>query len=406
MKLIMKEEVCGHSLVEDRFSQENPLLLTQDLCIGYHGRSINFTKREEAKKIAGPINLKLHAGKLVCLLGANGAGKSTLIKTLAGIQVPISGQVIIGSKQIRKLSPQELAKKLSLVLTETVRSWNLDVYSLISLGRFPYTGWLGNLSEEDLSIINFAIEAVNLSAFTTRKVDELSDGEKQRVMLARALVQDTGLIILDEPTAHLDIPNRISLMGLLHNLSREQHKAILLSTHELDLALQIADEIWLFDGHGNLITGTPEELVMNDHFSSVFDKSGTLYDKSTGVFKMKAHKGPLIEMAGEGIPAFWTCRALERIGYRVKRCSVKQDSSGISMSIKITNPDNAISDISRALNDQPLSTINPTLQVNIQETSGKIYWDLIRTDNDGTNTVTFESIRALLNALAELQIKD
>lgn len=406
MKLIMNEEIFGDSSEEDRCKQEKPLLLTQDLYIGYHGRSINFINREEAKRIAGPINLKLYAGKLVCLLGANGAGKSTLIKTLAGIQVPISGQVIISGKQINKLSPQELATKLSLVLTETVRSGNLNVYSLISLGRFPYTGWLGNLSEEDLSIINFAIGAVNLSAFTTRKVDELSDGEKQRVMLARALVQDTGLIILDEPTAHLDIPNRISLMGLLHNLSREQHKAILLSTHELDLALQIADEIWLFDGHGNLITGTPEELVMNDHFSSVFDKSGTLYDKSTGVFKMKAHKGPVIEMAGEGIPAFWTCRALERIGYRVKRSLVKQDSSDISMTEQIANQDNTILDIFKSLNIKPSSTKNPRLQVNIQETGGKIYWDLIRTNDAGTKTSTFESIRELLYALAEFQIKD
>jgi iron complex transport system ATP-binding protein len=328
-----------------------------------------------------------------------------LIKTLSGIQVPLSGQVFIEDKLISKLSPQELATKLSLVLTETVRSWNLDVYSLISLGRFPYTGWLGNLSDEDLAIINFAIEAVNLLDFINRKVDELSDGEKQRVMLARALVQDTGLIILDEPTAHLDIPNRISLMGLLHTLSREQHKAILISTHELDLALQIADEIWLFDGNGNLITGTPEELVMNDHFSSVFDKKGTLYDKTTGVFKMNAPTGPVIEMLGEGIPAFWTRRALERIGYRVSQKSENQATSDLSTVMEITTSDVSLSGVCIAPTNQPEPETNKILKVSIQKEGGNNYWILCRTEIDGTVNYTFNSINELLIKLENSGIR-
>lgn len=405
MRLTINEPVLDYYSEENRFSHQKPLLLTKNLCIGYHGRANNLINRVEAKKIAGPINLELCAGKLVCLLGANGAGKSTLIKTLSGIQVPLSGQVFIEDKPISKLSPQELATKLSLVLTETVRSWNLDVYSLISLGRFPYTGWLGNLSDEDLAIINFAIEAVNLLDFINRKVDELSDGEKQRVMLARALVQDTGLIILDEPTAHLDIPNRISLMGLLHTLSREQHKAILISTHELDLALQIADEIWLFDGNGNLITGTPEELVMNDHFSSVFDKKGTLYDKSTGVFKMNAPTGPVIEMLGEGIPAFWTRRALERIGYRVSQKSENQATSDLSTVMEITTSDVSLSGVCIAPTNQPEPETNKILKVSIQKEGGNNYWILCRTEIDGTVNYTFNSINELLIKLENSGIR-
>ena len=405
MRLTINEPVLDYYSEENRFSHQKPLLLTKNLCIGYHGRANNLINRVEAKKIAGPINLELYAGKLVCLLGANGAGKSTLIKTLSGIQVPLSGQVFIEDKPISKLSPQELATKLSLVLTETVRSWNLDVYSLISLGRFPYTGWLGNLSDEDLAIINFAIEAVNLLDFINRKVDELSDGEKQRVMLARALVQDTGLIILDEPTAHLDIPNRISLMGLLHTLSREQHKAILISTHELDLALQIADEIWLFDGNGNLITGTPEELVMNDHFSSVFDKKGTLYDKSTGVFKMNAPTGPVIEMLGEGIPAFWTRRALERIGYRVSQKSENQATSDLSTVMEITTSDVSVSGVCIAPTNQPEPETNKILKVSIQKEGGNNYWILCRTEIDGTVNYTFNSINELLIKLENSGIR-
>ena len=405
MRLTINEPVLDYYSEENRFSHQKPLLLTKNLCIGYHGRANNLINRVEAKKIAGPINLELYAGKLVCLLGANGAGKSTLIKTLSGIQVPLSGQVFIEDKPISKLSPQELATKLSLVLTETVRSWNLDVYSLISLGRFPYTGWLGNLSDEDLAIINFAIEAVNLLDFINRKVDELSDGEKQRVMLARALVQDTGLIILDEPTAHLDIPNRISLMGLLHTLSRKQHKAILISTHELDLALQIADEIWLFDGNGNLITGTPEELVMNDHFSSVFDKKGTLYDKSTGVFKMNAPTGPVIEMLGEGIPAFWTRRALERIGYRVSQKSENQATSDLSTVMEITTSDVSLSGVCIAPTNQPEPETNKILKVSIQKEGGNNYWILCRTEIDGTVNYTFNSINELLIKLENSDIR-
>jgi len=405
MRLTINEPVLDYYSEENRFSHQKPLLLTKNLCIGYHGRANNLINRVEAKKIAGPINLELYAGKLVCLLGANGAGKSTLIKTLSGIQVPLSGQVFIEDKPISKLSPQELATKLSLVLTETVRSWNLDVYSLISLGRFPYTGWLGNLSDEDLAIINFAIEAVNLLDFINRKVDELSDGEKQRVMLARALVQDTGLIILDEPTAHLDIPNRISLMGLLHTLSREQHKAILISTHELDLALQIADEIWLFDGNGNLITGTPEELVMNDHFSSVFDKQGTLYDKSTGVFKMNAPTGPVIEMLGDGIPAFWTRRALERIGYRVSQKSENQATSDLSTVMEITTSDVSLSGVCIAPTNQPEPETNKILKVSIQKEGGNNYWILCRTEIDGTVNYTFNSINELLIKLENSDIR-
>lgn len=351
-----------------KHDQAKPLLKTTNLTIGYQSKHPFFLKKAQARIIAGPINLELKRGKLVCLLGENGSGKSTLIKTLAGIQAPLSGQVFLESRSLKNLSLQLLATKLSLVLTETVGALNLNVSSLISLGRFPYTGWLGNLSHDDIKKINFAIEAVNLTAYTERLVDELSDGERQRVMLARALAQDTGLIILDEPTAHLDIPNRISLMSLLHRLSRTQQKAILISTHELDLALQIADEIWLFDGLGNLSTGTPEEMVMNGHFSAVFDKTGSLYDKGTGAFKMNLPAGPLIELKGEGIPAFWTRRALERIGFQVT--------------------------FGESIND-----IKPVITVRIDDRQGKPGW--ITVTNEGLEQISYNSISELLAALPD-----
>lgn len=292
-------------------TQKSLLLETTDLCIGYTG------KNQSTSNIAGPMDLELVPGKMICLLGANGSGKSTLIRTLSGLQPPVKGSVKLDGKLLSSYNPARLATRLSLVLTEAVKSWNLDVYSLVSLGRFPYTGWLGNLCDQDRAIIEISIRSAQLEELVHRQVDELSDGERQRVMLARALAQDTAIIILDEPTAHLDLAHRIELMSMLHSLSRTQQKSILLSTHELDLALQVADEIWLLDGTGGLLKGSPEDLVLNDHFSRAFDKAGTLYDKLTGTFKIThaVHSG--IQLRGNGIPAFWTSRALQRAGYSI-----------------------------------------------------------------------------------------
>lgn len=295
--------------------KEPALLQTEDLFIGYP--HVSGAEGKSMKRIAGPLNLQLVPGKLICLLGANGTGKSTLIKTLAGLQSGLSGEVTIGGRSVTSLSPLKIAGCMSLVLTETVRAWNLDVYSLIALGRFPYTSWLGTLSKADRLIIGTAIQSVQLEDFIHRKVDELSDGERQRVMLGRALAQDTAIIILDEPTAHLDLPNRIALMNLLHTLSKSHGKSILLSTHELDLALQLADEIWLLDGQGNLLIESPEDLVLSGQFAAAFDKGGKLFDLATGTFNITLPKGPVIMLVGSGIPAFWTKRALQRVGFNV-----------------------------------------------------------------------------------------
>jgi len=287
------------------------LLKASRLCIGYK------KGKKEAKTLAGPLDLEMYSGQLICLLGPNGAGKSTLIRTLAGLQPMMSGTVETGGKNIAKLKPQERAKRLSMVLTGRVQSGNLTVSSIIALGRFPYTNWFGALEPDDIKMVQWAMRTTDITSFADRKLSELSDGESQKVMLARALAQDTPVIILDEPTAHLDLPNRISLMRLLHQLAKTTGKSILLSTHDLDLALQSADEVWLLRNDGVFTKGAPEDIVLDGSFEAAFYKEGFTFDKNNGTFIIHHSNGASIQVEGEGAPLFWTKRALLREGFTV-----------------------------------------------------------------------------------------
>lgn len=294
---------------------KKPLLETHGLVIGY----LSATKK--AFPVAGPLSLDIHEGQLICLIGPNGSGKSTLLRTLANLQPALQGSREIDGLSMSRTGPGRLAKKISLVLTDPVRDNNLTVQSLVALGRYPYSGWLGRLREKDKKIVIQAIETAGMSAFTDRKLSTLSDGESQKVMLARALAQDTALMMLDEPTAHLDLPSRIQLMQLLHRLARQTGKGILVSTHELDLALQVADEAWLLQTGGEFHRGAPEDLVLNGTFETAFDKEGIRFDKATGTFAMHQDPGKPIALRSEepGLePAlFWTKRALSRSGFAV-----------------------------------------------------------------------------------------
>jgi iron complex transport system ATP-binding protein len=308
-----------------------PLLRTKDLEVGYTSRMDTGSRRIVA--VAGPLAVEIHAGQLICLLGPNGSGKSTLLRTLAGLQPSLNGITEIEGIVAGKLRPPQLARKISLVLTDPVRNSNLTAYALVALGRYPYSGWLGILSEADKTIIGWAIEAAGVGSFSNRKLATLSDGESQKVMLARALAQDTPLMMLDEPTAHLDLPSRIQLMQLLHELVRRTNKGILVSTHELDLALQVADEIWLMQAGKTLQQGAPEDLVLNGIFETVFEKEGIRFDRATGTFHLHRGNGEQIIVTGEGAPAFWTKRALLRYGFTVLDENITQDPMAHSINI-------------------------------------------------------------------------
>ncbi len=284
------------------------MLAIDQLTIGY--------KPSRAKQIvvADSINLTLQAGELVCLLGPNGAGKSTLMRTISGMQEPLAGQVLIDGENIHTMPAQERAKRLSVVLTQRVAAGLLSVYAMVGLGRYPHTNWAGTLSEKDHEVIQWAIKAVGAEELTHRNVTDLSDGERQKVMMARALAQEPRMMILDEITAFLDLPRRVEMMRLLRKLARETNRAILLSTHDLDLALRSGDRIWLLPKGGTVQTGAPEDLVLNGAFEEAFANEGVDFDRQQGAFRVHHSFRGSVSLTGEGILRYWTQRALEREG--------------------------------------------------------------------------------------------
>jgi iron complex transport system ATP-binding protein len=282
------------------------ILSTENLAIGYQG-----------KVVSSGLNLNLKPGKLVCLIGANGCGKSTLLRTLAGLQEANSGEILLDGKSVDTVSPLEMAKHISLVLTDKPDTVNLRVRELVSLGRSPYTNWFGKLTKEDESKIQWALEQTHTAGLENRLVKTLSDGQKQRVMIAKALAQDTPILLLDEPTAHLDLPNRVAILQLLHQLAKESGKSILLSTHELDLALQLADELWLFDSNRQVHCDIPEALVLDNTLSMAFNSNQIQFSKETGQFELNKSIEKEIQLTGTGHNYYWTKKALERIGYSI-----------------------------------------------------------------------------------------
>ena len=289
-------------------SQVSFLLATEQLTIGYR------TDRH-IHPVANNLQLGVPQGQLVCLLGPNGSGKSTLLRTLAGMQPPLSGHVQLGKQPLDTLTAQQRATHLAVVLTEPTYA-NLTVYDLVAMGRYPHTGWLGRLSERDRQAVEHAMRVTHTLDFADRPVGTLSDGERQKVMIARAVAQDTPVLILDEPTAHLDVPNRMAVLRLLHQLAQQYQKAVLLSTHALDLALLIADRLWLMH-EGRVGTGVPEDLALDGTLAQVFAQDGVTFDTHTGTFQLPRPRGPLIGLNGPQPEVYWTRRALERVGYTV-----------------------------------------------------------------------------------------
>ena len=222
-----------------------------------YGLSIGYQTRQGRRVVQADLNLQLRPGELAGLIGPNGSGKSTLMRTLAGLQPPLAGRVEVAGRDLHHLPQREVARLI------------------------------------------------------------VSDGERQRVLIARALAQDTPIILLDEPTAHLDLPNRVETMLLLHRLAQQTHKAILLSTHELDLALQAADRMWLLSADGGMTCGVPEDLVLNGSFGRVFASPNYFFNPSNGNFSMNYSLHRRVSVEGEGSRLYWTLRALARAGYEV-----------------------------------------------------------------------------------------
>ncbi|MDG1728631.1 MAG: ABC transporter ATP-binding protein [Algibacter sp.] len=255
------------------------ILKTKDLSIGY-------ASKNEKTVVASNINIELKKGTLIGLIGANGIGKSTLLRTLTNVQNPISGHILINNTDLLKYASIDLAKAMSLVLTEPLASRNLSVIELVALGRQPYTNWVGNLSKKDIDIVNTALEQTNITDLKHKKCFELSDGQLQKVMIARALAQDTDLIILDEPTTHLDMYHKAYILKLLQKLARETNKTILFSSHEIDLAIQLCDNLIVMTDT-EVVSDEPCNLISKGTFKTLFPKDLIAFDDKTGSFRVK-----------------------------------------------------------------------------------------------------------------------
>ncbi len=289
-----------------------PIVKTSQLSIGY-------TKDKKTTLVQRNLNLELRRGEMVCLIGPNGSGKTTLLRTLAGLQKTLKGDVMIENKNISEFSPQQKALQIALVLTDKVQIENATVKDIVTLGQHPYTHWIGGLTPEGRRKVDEAIQMVHLEKKAGHYLNELSDGERQRVMIAKALAQDTPLILLDEPTAHLDLPNRVEVMLLLHRLAHKTQKAIILSTHELDLALQAADRIWLMSQTEGVISGVPEDLVIDGSFNRVFESEAYYFNTTNGNFSMCYTLPKKISVtSSDNSRLYWTLRALARAGYSVE----------------------------------------------------------------------------------------
>lgn len=287
------------------------LLETRELSVGY------LHPKKMPRTVVKGISSVLRSGDFVCLLGPNGAGKSTLIRTLCGMQPPLAGTVRLGGAPLETFSARMLAQRMSLVLTQRIAVGMMQVATLVALGRHPYTDWAGRLRREDEEAVWRAIVAVGIEALANRPVCELSDGERQKALIARALAQEPEIMILDEATAYLDLPRRVELMHLLGRLAHAGNRAILLSTHDLDLALRCADHLWLLPAGGPLLSGIPEDLVLCDAFGKTFAGAEVRFDKGSGAFTLATAPCGTVAVRGGGVPGMWTYRALERAGYRV-----------------------------------------------------------------------------------------
>lgn len=241
--------------------------------------SVGYGSRKKTTCVVSEMNATISGGELVALIGRNGAGKSTLLRTLAAYQPPLSGRVEFTGTDIGDMSQQDIARQISVVLT-TVPAASLTVEKLVSLGRTPYTNFLGRLRKEDKDAVEKAMELMGVASFAKRRIEELSDGERQKCMIAKALAQETPVMLLDEPTAYLDYPSKVHLFGILKRLAKENKKAVIVSTHDLDLALRLADKVWLVEGK-RLYCGTVSELASQGVIQSFIDSENIHYDAIT-----------------------------------------------------------------------------------------------------------------------------
>lgn len=292
-----------------------PTLTITDLTIGYCSRKKTYT-------VGKHLTASLYSGELTCLIGTNGCGKSTLLRTLSAFLPPLSGRVMMKGKDLKEYTRDELSRLIGVVLTDRVDVRDLRVYDLVAMGRMPYTGFWGSLSTSDHQLIEEAIELVGIRSLAQRPIHSLSDGELQKTLIAKTLSQGTPFIFLDEPTAFLDYPSKVELFLLLRRLARERQKTIFLSTHDLDLVLQMADRLWLLSQDQRLYTGIPEDLVAQGILNRFFPHPHLCFSSEQMAYQVRM---PITEVrsltigveGNDDVMRHLLCRALYRTGFRV-----------------------------------------------------------------------------------------
>lgn len=290
--------------------KENINIELKQLSVGY------LQPGDQPLEVLKNINLTAAPGEMVALIGSNGIGKSTLLRTIAAFQPSLAGEIQISGKGLKALNPKEISRIMSFVSTETIRIPNLSVFDLVAYGRFPYTNWIGMLADEDKRVVYDAIEKVGLGEMAGKPVMQISDGERQRAMIARALAQDTPVIILDEPTAYLDVSNKYEIFHLLQVLAGERKKTIILSTHDLNIALREVDKLWIVTETINY-QGAPEDAVLHGWLNQMFNNEHIGFDDKEGEFYFRKNFKAKVKVEGEGLPLIWTLRALNRKGYQI-----------------------------------------------------------------------------------------
>lgn len=296
----------------------------ENLTIGYRAKNSVTT-------VAEGISASVRSGELTCLLGANGVGKSTLLRTLSSFQPKLGGNIFINGREIGGFTDKELARTVGVVLTDKPDVQNMTVRELVSFGRSPYTGFWGRCSADDWAIVDEAMRLIGIERLAHRMVSTLSDGERQKVMIAKALAQQTPVIYLDEPTAFLDYPSKVEMMQLLHRVSREMMKTIFLSTHDVELALQIADTVWLMARGQGIATGTPEDLALDGTLPGFFTCRGIAFDSDKGLFGITCETNRAVGLTGvEGPRRSMAVKALARNGIAATA------TAGLECSIEVT----------------------------------------------------------------------
>lgn len=298
---------------------------------------IGYAKTKHSAKTAlyNNISFNLYKGELVCLLGSNGAGKSTLLRTISASQAALSGEILLNNKNVTAYSEKELSRLLGLVLTDKTSTGGLLVRELVELGRYPYTGFFGQLTKEDKDIVQKAMEDVGIVHKANVYVAQLSDGERQKAMIAKALAQECPVVLLDEPTAFLDIESRIEIMNLLHNLAMKKEKTILLSTHDIDMALLLADRLWLLSRDQGLTIGVTEDIVLSGTMDHFFKEDKIVFDRYSGSFLPNRKNDKKVFLDANDHLFHWTKNMIERNGY-----SVTNNEEDSLFSVSVNSVDN------------------------------------------------------------------